>query len=310
MDTVSAKVGILIVCYNDVKHLSRLSKALHQQTYQHFSLYLLDNAVKQVHSPLFKQYFFDYVEVCTSENTGFARGNNLLAQKALSEGCDYLWVLNPDMEPKPDALSSLVAFMESKPEYAAAGPLVLYGASKETPLIQLFGGTVDFKTQKKTFHLSNKLLSDTQPEKTKEVNLLNGGSIFLRSSCFPEAAIFEERYFMYNDEIDLMKRLKDTDYKAAVISDSIVWHHHDWRKKNKKGYATMYYYMIRNKLLYLSKFYGVQYTILEFFKQVILFPIVLRFCIRTSGIQLTYYYYLGLWHGLLNKTGKAKITFG
>jgi GT2 family glycosyltransferase len=295
------------VLYNDVQHLSRISNALKQQTYQNFTVYLLDNSEEKVHSPLFKKHFPEYQEIPVNENTGFAKGNNLLAQQAASNDCKYFWVLNPDMEPDPKALEVLVATLDKNPEYGAAGPIVLYGTSKEKPRIQLFGGAVDFKSQKKTFYHSNILLSDIKPEKIKAVNLLNGGSVFLRASCFPKAALFEERYFMYNDETDLMKRLTDKGYKAVVVSDSIVWHHHNWKKKNKKGYAIMYYYMMRNKLLYLNKFYGSGRSIQAFLKQVILFPIVLRFCIRTSSIQLVYYYYLGLWHGLLNKTGKVTI---
>ena len=114
---------------------------------------------------------------------------------------------------------------------------------------------------------------------------------------------------MYNDEIDLARRIKGSGYKIYVISTAKVWHHHNWASTNKTGYNLMYYYMMRNRILYFRKFSLISEMIIDVLMQVFKWPATLRFAIKTSGFSLFCYYYLGLFHGLLNRQGKADIKF-
>ena len=303
------KVGILVLYYNDLQHINLLLKSLVDQTYNDFHVYLKDNYYGTNQFNIFINHFSNITLLPVTENIGFAKGNNLLAEKAIKDGCDYVWVLNPDMEPENNALEELVEFMEKTPEAGMSGPLLLIGDTKSHPLIQLFGSEANYRTQaKKALYAGRSLLDVNLPE-SMETDLANAGSLFVRSEIVKNSYLFEEKYFMYNDEIDLARRVKESGYKIYVISSAKVWHHHNWASTNKTGYNLMYYYMMRNRMLYFRKFSLISEMIMDLLKQVIKWPATLRFAIKTSGLSLFCYYYLGLFHGLLNKQGKAEIDF-
>jgi O-antigen biosynthesis protein len=302
-------VGILLVLFNDSENLPRISRALKSQTYSNFRIYVIDNNPESPSYGIIQQEFPDARIIPTMGNTGFARGNNVLAWKAIEDQCDYLWVLNPDMEPEQDALFQLIQITSRYPAAKLLGPLLLDGNSKSNPKIQLFGSQVNFRTQNKKSLFSDSFLSQVTLPEFLKVDMINAGSIFISSEIVSKSYLFEESYFMYNDEIDIAKRITDMGYDVAVTSLAKVWHHHDWSKSNETGYNRMYYYMMRNKVLYFNKFRLKFRLASDILKQIILFPVVFRFCKKTSGSRLIYYYYLGYWHGILKRKGKADLTF-
>lgn len=302
-------VGILLVLYDSHDDISRISKALRNQSYKAFTVFAIDNLPDNPCWERLKKELPDARISPSMSNIGFAKGNNVLAKEAVREGCNYLWILNPDMEPEPDSLEHLVEFMERNKATGMVGPLILHGNSKSNPKIQLFGSHVNFKTQNKKSFYANAFLRQTTLPEVLEVDMINAGSLFIRSDIINRSYLFEECYFMYNDEIDIAKRVKDLGYNIAVLSEANVWHHHDWSKNNIAGYNRMYYYMMRNKILYFNKHAMPIRGIFEFLKQLVLFPVVLRFCLRTSSFSLFRFYYLGLIHGLMKIEGESKIKF-
>jgi GT2 family glycosyltransferase len=303
-------VGILLVLFGNHTNISRLSNAIRNQTFKAYKVYAIDNLPENACWEFLQKELPSTKFSPSMGNIGFAKGNNVLAEEAVQEGCNYLWVLNPDMEPEPNALEYLVDFMENNSDIGLVGPLLLRGNSKSNSKIQLFGSHVNFKTQEKKSLYADAILSQTPLPDELRVDMINAGSLLIRSEFIRNNYLFEERYFMYNDEIDIARRIKDKGFSIAVISKARIWHHHDWSKINKCGYNMMYYYMMRNKMLYYYKFKLPLRCLLELFKQLFLSPVVLRFCLRTSSISMFRFYYLGLLHGFLGISGKAKINFG
>lgn len=304
-----SKVGILIVFFNDLDKIEVLAKALKKQTYKNFLLFIIDNQPEVGHITHFLKHFPACRVLNSDFNVGFARGNNLLANIAIKEGCEYLWILNPDMEPEAESLQNLVNFMNCTPAAGIAGPLLIKGNTKKDPIIQLFGSKANYKTQKKSeFYAGVRLNEIILPDKM-EVELLNAGSLLIKSEIIKMNYLFEERYFMYNDEIDLANRVHNLGFKLYAISTSKVWHHHNWSQTNKKGYNLMYYYMLRNRMLYYIKHSLFLYLIFDVLKKILYWPLILKFSMKTSSISLFKFYYLGLLHGLLNRQGKAELKF-
>lgn len=301
------KVGILLLFYNDLEHVERLAESIDKLTYNDFQVYCLDNNPVLKHNEVFTKVYPHAICIQSDQNTGFAGGNNILAEMAINDGCEYIWVLNADMEPEPEALGYLIKSMEHDAKLGMIGPLLLVGKSKDNPIIQLFGGDVNFNSQEKKSFYANRFLKEVSLPAELRVTMINAGSLLIRSEIIQNSFLFEESYFIYNDEIDIARRVIDKGYAIAAISKARVWHHHNWSSDNTSGYNLMYYYMMRNKMLYYIKFGMNRYFILEFIKQLALFPVVIKFCIKTSHLSMFKYYYLGLFHGLLGKSGKAAL---
>lgn len=299
------KVGICIVFYNDQKHLKRLSDALKISSYSDFQVYFTDNNPEFIHEEEFAMLLPDSIYCKSKKNEGFAGGNNMLANNAINDGCDLIWILNPDMEPKPNCLSKLIDCLNENNKAEAVGPVLIYGNTKET--IQFAGAIVDFASQRKTALFPNLSLKDLPKGNSKQVDLINGGSILVRSKKILEVGLFAEEYFMYNDELDLMRRIKNSGGHVRIVYSAISKHHHNWSNKNKHAYYLMYYYMMRNKVLYWIKFKHYFHLFWSIPTNIFKFPFVARFCKKTAGFKLVYFFYLGLLHGYLGKRGKSSI---
>jgi GT2 family glycosyltransferase len=303
------KVGICIVLYDDLQHLTRLASALNALTHKNQSIYFLDNSTTGIHRTTMLALFPLANEVLGFQNFGFAAGNNLLAQKAIAEGCEAIWILNPDMAPMPDSLSELVKELVFNNKAAATGPIVCYGGTEDNPKIQLAGVKADFESQKKTNRAADTFLSSFDALEPFKTESLNGGSVLIRSQWASARNLFEEKYFMYNDEIDLMRRMHESNYEVMVCPRAIVFHYHDWSINNASGHCRMYFYMTRNKYLYWLKFGNYLQSVKELIKDIFLFPIIARFCYKMAGFRLIKFYYLGVLYGCLGKSGKVDLRF-
>ena len=308
------KVAIILVVTNEKQKIEKLYYSLLKQTYKNIRIYFVDNNSKDGSQGYSKEINnklqLDIKYISLKENSGFAKGNNIGAERAIQDGCNYVFILNPDMELNKICIEELLKLINKENNIGVVGPLLLFGnEEKNENKIQLFGSTTDFKSQKKHSLFANEKLSDVNLPDYLLVDFVNGGSTFVKKEVIEKIGLFEEKYFIYNDEIDFAYRVKKSGYKTYVSSKAKVWHHHEWSKKSKQSYYFMYYYMMRNRYLYYYKFRLYTNLFADIIKQIMFFPIKIRWANRTTGIRLLRFYYLGIIHGLQKKTGKAKVNF-
>jgi len=310
--SISGKVGIIIVTYNSSRELLSNLEAVTKQTYKNYKVYIVDNCSNDQTLNLINNYLknssISIKLITNSTNAGYAGGNNIGIKKSISEGCEYSFILNPDMILDKHCLELLVNRIKNNSSIACVGPIVLYNQNNNENTIQVYGVLADFKSQKKTQLYMNRTLDSDIPEELF-VDYVNGGAMLIRNDILMKAGFFEEKYFMYNDELDLAHRLKIKDYKYLVIKKAVVHHHHDWSIKNKKGYYILYYYGIRNRYLYFKKYGLFWYLLLSLFKEIGYFPVKILWALRVADSKLIKYYYLGLWKGLIGETGQSKLEF-
>ena len=173
----------------------------------------------------------------------------------------------------------------------------------------IVGDMANYKTQQKEFLFANHLLNRQILPNILQGDFVNGGSTFIRGDVVEKVGLFEEKYFMYNDEIDLAFRVKKSGYKTVVTSEPCIWHYHDWSKKNKSSYYFMYYYMMRNRILFYKTYKLYFNLISDLFSQLLTLPIKIKWLSKLANFRLVKYYYLGLWRGLIGETEKSKINF-
>lgn len=306
----SKKVAILLVFYNSENHLKSLFNSIEKQLFKDFRIYAIENSIQQTSVQELLKVFPDSVVLPPGGNIGFAKANNLLADKALSDGCENLFILNPDMELTENTIEVLVNILDTEPDAAACSSVLLWGNERsEMNEIQLFGQNFNYRTQSKTFLFTGQRLDEVKLPEKMYVDFVNGGSLLIRSEIIRQTGLFNEDYFMYNDEIDLAFRIKKLNKKVVVTSKTKIYHHHDWTETNKSGYYLMYYYMMRNRILFFKAYNLFFNLISDYFLQLITFPLKIKWLTGLADLKLVKYYYLGLWRGLMGETGKAKLDF-
>jgi GT2 family glycosyltransferase len=198
-------------------------------------------------------------------NYGFAKGNNTALKFALSRNdFKYVWLLNNDTVIEKNSLSALVKEAEKDNKIGFTGSVIRYYDNPE--LIQAVGGGKFYpvfgmgRLYMKNKHISvlNRLTSE---EVSKNLDYIMGASLLIKREVLEDIGIFDEDYFLYTEELDLITRGKNKGWKLSVALDSYVYHKESASTKDKKW---LYYYLInKSNMIYLKKHYGLHYNILS-----------------------------------------------
>ncbi len=143
----------------------------------------------------------------------------------------YVLVLNPDVEVLPGSLGALVAALQRDPGLGAVGPRIedldgsLYPSARRFPDLVVAAGHafLGFIAPANRFSRAYKLL-DWDHSTTGEVDWISGSCILFRRSAYDEVRGFDERYFMYAEDVDLCWRLRRAGWRVAYEPAGRVVH--------------------------------------------------------------------------------------
>ncbi len=302
-------VAILLVLFNEEQHIPRLIDSIINQVYENLVVFAIDNNSSDNSASLIESLMPNAFIFKSKINNGYAKGNNIIAEKAIKINPKYLFVLNTDMVLDANCIKELVCLSESYGStIGAISPLILKSNdNNKTDIIQCYSLKANFRTGKTFSKYSNFTFKNIVLPDKIEVNTIQGGAAFINKELFDNVGLFNEDNFMYGDELDFAYRTRQTKYKMFVTKKAIAWHFHDWTKKNKTGYYSQYYYIMRNRFLFFHRYNKVCSLIVTLVKEMFIFLIKLRWALKIADIGLAKYYYLGILHGLQNRKGKANI---
>jgi GT2 family glycosyltransferase len=311
---MNKKLAILMVVHNEKHNFEMLFNSLFNQTYRNFKIFFIDNnstdGSVSFAKELNKKYSLEIEFVELMEETGYTGGNNIGAQKALKQGYEFIFIINNDIELEKNCILELLNLIESKKNAGAVGPILLFwNIDKKINKIQDYGVMVDFKKQTKAGLYSGSLYESVSLNKVEKVDMITGAAVLIRVEFIKKYGLFDQDFFIYNDELDLANRLRKSGLDCYVTEKAKVWHNHDFSKKNIIGYRFMYYYMMRNRILYFKKFKLYPQLFIDLFLQIIYFPIKVKMFFKIGSVSILKYYYSGLLDGLLGKKGITNKSF-
>jgi GT2 family glycosyltransferase len=200
---------------------------------------------------------FPEVEVLTLDrNYGFAGGCNRGMEKALADQADFIWLLNNDAIAKPESIEHLVKAAIANPEAGALGAIVLEGHSSKAEEAGL--GEINFKKAKTYLRKTGQEKSGSQTSSKQEKGLyscswLSGSNLLLRSSALSKVGLFDERYYLYFEDVELCKRLTDAGFKCLLVPGSTI--EHEGNASTQGGLSLWRsYYHSRNRLLFFMQY--------------------------------------------------------
>lgn len=179
----------------------------------------------------------------SKDNLGYAK---IVNKAVLHASGEYILVLNADIIVKKGAVEYMLGFMKKNKNVGVAGPqLINFDGSIQcsrfkfyTPTIAILRRTAVGKTpwgKKKVedFLMKDKSISinDNEPY---EADWLMGSAIMLRASTFEKVGLFDERFFMYFEDVDLCTRIKAVGLKIFYLPAAKMYHYHI-RISYKKG---------------------------------------------------------------------------
>lgn len=163
------------------------------------------------------------------QNNGYGGGHNVALKEAMSEGSIYHLVVNPDVWFGPEVIPALWKKMEDDRDVALIMPKVLYlngevqrlAKTLPTPM-DLFGRFFLPECMIRRRNARHEL-RDSGYDRLLNVPFLSGCFMFLRLSAVKEVGVFDERFFMYAEDIDFSRRLHSR-YKTLFFPDVSIYH--------------------------------------------------------------------------------------
>ncbi len=173
-------------------------------------LFIVDNSFTE--SNAYKHY--ERVEYIHNRlNTGYGAGHNIAIQKSVKEGCHYHFVLNPDITFTHDAITEICSYMSKHEDVGLMMPKVLYENGDVQYICKLLPTPVDFFVKRFLPGLYSRRQQDrfemriSGYNQIMDVPFLSGCFMALRREAVEQCGMFDERYFMYAEDIDLTRRI-------------------------------------------------------------------------------------------------------
>ena len=248
IENKNKKVALAIVSYNSAGKLPDCLASLSAQNYPRelLDFILVDNNSSDNSVDLIENSQLNFRIIKNQDNVGFAGANNQAYELAKELNVDYLVLLNDDTVVTSNWLSQLIETAESSDQIAAVqSKLMLY---PEKDLINSFGNALTFLG----FGYCNYYRQPDKPEQNPfEVAYPSGAAVAIKITALQKTGLFDDKFFMYHEDVDLGWRLRLAGYQIVLEPRSVVYHKYSFAKADYK-----YHYMDRNRLLVYFKNYS------------------------------------------------------
>ena len=247
-------VGCIVIYNTDFNEIKELIKEFYKEEIGQ-QLVIIDNTntgyLKDEIASLSSKV--DYI---LSENNGYGYGNNI-AIKKYAEKSKYFLVLNPDITIKFENLKKLIDYADKKEEFGIIMPKIVYPDGQTQYLCKLLPKPVNLFGRRFLYKFSFfKKIDDvyelkfTKYDEEMLVPVLSGCFMFCNYKNLLKENGFDERFFMYLEDVDLSRRMYK--YKNFYYPDISVIHKH-----NKESYKTlkMTFIHIKSAIKYFNKWH-------------------------------------------------------
>jgi GT2 family glycosyltransferase len=203
-------------------------------------VYIIDNSSDDIFRFLEKQY--EKVRYIRNENLGYGTSHNIALRKAVDKGSDFHLILNPDIRFSSENISVLLSYIQKHDDVVYILPKVIYPDGTIQYLCKLLPTPFDLILRRfiSNMNFSQKLnekyiLQESGYNKIINPPCLSGCFMFLRMNTIKENNIFfDERFFMYCEDFDFIRRLHRVGKTIFYPDVSIIHDHAKESYKSKK----------------------------------------------------------------------------
>ncbi|HEY3328447.1 MAG TPA: glycosyltransferase family 2 protein [Capsulimonadaceae bacterium] len=226
-------VHISIVSYNTAELLDNCLTALEShESVATFTVTVIDNGSRDGTVDMVRSRHPNVAVIESGANLGYGRANNFAL---LNSDARYYLILNSDTIVHDGALDAMVEALDTHPEYGAVGgallnpdgsPQTTWAAGK----LDLAAVLLEQTYLAKLFPRSRRFGAyfEGWADRTKDAAIEQscGACMMVRADLFNQLGGFDPRIFMYAEDTDLSKRIRDRGLGIAYVASARVTHHH------------------------------------------------------------------------------------
>jgi GT2 family glycosyltransferase len=230
-----SRVDVVVVCWNDKEKIATaldsvfaLTEVRHDPAFA--NVVVSDNGSADGSREFIALRYGGRVQIVENgANLGFAAACNRAFAATSSE---YVFLLNPDAELKDRALAEIVAFMDAHPACGIAGSRIYnYDGSVQESVgeFDTWAGAFLRSSAWGELPLLRRFatgagLRDFDHDKPQRVDLAIGAALAIRRATIDAIGPFDERFFLYHEEVDFAKRAADAGWETWYVPASEAVH--------------------------------------------------------------------------------------
>jgi GT2 family glycosyltransferase len=226
-------VGSIVVYKNPLEQLKQAVDSFFS-TNLNVQLYIVDNSPDESARALCSDKRIVYV--FNGRNLGFGAAHNIAIKSSVEQGA-YHAILNPDVYFDPGVLDKLFEFAQRRPDVGLVMPKVLNPDGSVQYLCKRLPSPADLILRRfvppvlqSLFkeRLAHYEMRDQDYTKVLSVPVLSGCFMLISGSALSRVGIFDDRFFMYLEDVDLCRRIHQS-FKTVYFPEATVYH------RNGKG---------------------------------------------------------------------------
>jgi GT2 family glycosyltransferase len=216
------RVVVGILAYKSDKYIRACLRSVLDQAYPNIEVIVLNNHSPDTVDEIIKKEFPGVNLIESEENLGFGKGHNRIFN---SRPNDLYLCLNVDIILEPDFIAELVNTLKSHPKAGVvSGKIKRWDFAKNDKTDQIDTVGLEIHSNHKITDTGAGEMDTGQYDGLCEVFGVSGASFLIRPDVMKELNGFDERMFMYKEDVDLMYRMQWLGYKAFVNSKAVAYH--------------------------------------------------------------------------------------
>jgi N-acetylglucosaminyl-diphospho-decaprenol L-rhamnosyltransferase len=229
---VSDELIVVTVTYSPGPHLDRFLATLSHATDRTVTVIMVDNGSTDGAPEEAVERYPNVRLLRTGANLGYGTAINRAVDECLdeSEGSDFFVVANPDVQWGPHSIDTLLEAAARWPRAGALGPLIrdpdgsVYPSARHLPSLIRGGMHAVVGPFWRTNPWTATYRQDRMEPSERPVGWLSGSCLLLRRAAFDEVSGFDERYFMYMEDVDLGDRLGRAGWQNVYVPSAEILH--------------------------------------------------------------------------------------
>ncbi|MGB0896711.1 MAG: glycosyltransferase family 2 protein [Flavobacteriaceae bacterium] len=198
--------------------------------------------------------------ISNTNNVGFSKANN--QGVAVAKG-KYVCILNPDTVVAEDTFKQLLQFASAQENFGIVSCKLIDGSGQFLPESKRHVPTPSIALQKLLGLSKNYYASEVSENAIAKVPVFVGAFMLMLKTVYDEVGGFDERYFMYGEDIDLSYSVLNAGYDNMYYGKTTVIHY--------KGESTL------KDVVYAKRFYGAMKLFYKkYFKANLVFDVIVN----------------------------------
>ena len=247
-------ISASIVIYNNPQdEIDRIVRKLNMSIWD-ISVYIVDNYSESNYDPELSGYPIEYYR---SKNVGYGSGHNKIISMIFDKP-GFHFVINPDIDFNPSTIDLMIQFLIDNNEYSLLGPKLLGVHGEQQENMRFLPTPLSLVRRRLP-----KAISAFLPDEINTINVtpssgdekpvlapfLSGAFMLFRNTKFRENGIFDERFFMYFEDLDISRRFFNNGQVVFAPQFAVT---HRWEAASRKS-VRMFLVHLRSLILYFNK---------------------------------------------------------